>query len=270
MTVCVANLDFFFGQQCIFRDISFSLKAGEILSIIGPNGAGKSTLLRCLNGLLIPAAGDIRIGAQNISSMNRQLLGKTIGYVPQNNEDTFGFTVLDMVLMGRAAHIGLFDEPGEHDREVASSALSLVGLESLRERNFNELSGGQAQLVIIARALAAEPDVLLLDEPTSHLDIFNQAQVLKVLKSLSCDRRLSVIMTTHNPDHAFLFSSKTLLMRPGGSALFGHPDEVMNAETIRDIYGIDVNIVSYSAQVPTLRTVIPDWLGMTGKEQISK
>ncbi len=264
MTLAVSQLGFSFGPQRIFSDISFSVGGGEILSIIGPNGAGKSTLLRCLNGLLSPERGEITVNGRDIRTLGRKVLGRAIGYVPQNSADTFGFSVFDMVLIGRAAHIDTFSAPKVADHRAAERALELVGLQALRDRNFNELSGGQAQLVAIARALAAEPGIILLDEPTAHLDIYNQAQVLKVLRRLTEDRVLSVIMTTHSPDHAFLFSSKVLLMQPGREGLFGPPIDLMTPETVGRIYGIGVSIVGYDPTNPACRTVVPDWFGATG------
>ena len=264
MMLAVSNLDFSFGTQRIFTDISFSVAPGEILSVIGPNGAGKSTLLRCLNGLLSPDHGEITVNERDIRSLGRKELGRIIGYVPQRNTDTFGFSVFDMVLIGRAAHIDTFSAPGEVDHQAAERALQLVGLQFIRDKNFNQLSGGQAQLVAIARALAAEPDIILLDEPTAHLDIYNQAQVMRVLRELTDGKGLSVIMTTHSPDHAFLFSSKVLLMQPGREGLFGPPVDVMTPETVGRVYGIDVSIVNYDRQNPIRRTVVPDWFGTSG------
>ncbi len=264
MRLAVSNLQFSFGAQRVFADVSFSVADGEILSIIGPNGAGKSTLLRCLNGLLRPDHGRIAVDGRDILSLGRKTLGRMIGYVPQSGADTFGFSVFDMVMIGRAAHVDTFSTPRESDRKAVERALRLVGLQAVRDKNFNQLSGGQAQLVAIARALAAEPDIILLDEPTAHLDIYNQAQVLRVLRDLAASKGLAVIMTTHSPDHAFLFSSKVLLMQPGREGLFGSPVELMTPETVGRVYGIGVSIVGYDPKNPASRTVVPDWFSVAG------
>ena len=254
----------------VFSEVSFGVDAGEIVSVVGPNGAGKSTLLKCLNGLLVPMGGNIRVDGKDIRRTSRKALGRTIGYVPQHDEDTFGFSVLEIVLMGRAAHIGPFGSPSARDVRIAEAAIADVGLESLAHKNLNELSGGQAQLVIVARALAAKPRLLLLDEPTSHLDIRNQALVLKVLHSLSRQQGLSVLMTTHSPDHAFLFSDKVLMLRKDSAPLFGEPGRVMTVEAIGQAFGIDVQIINVDSCSPEARIVVPDWFGVMGRGRLRR
>jgi len=267
MILSASRLCFSFGETPVFSDVTFEVAPGEIVSVIGRNGAGKSTLLKCLNGLLAPNAGRVRLDGENITRLKHKTLGRTIGYVPQHDEDTFGFSVLEMALMGRAAHIGPFSQPSPCDIRAAEEAVRRVGLESMIHRNFNELSGGQAQLAVIARALAAKPRLLLLDEPTAHLDIRNQAQVLKVLCSLSRQQGLSVLMTTHSPDHAFLFSDKALMLCKESPPVFGKPGQVMTAETVGRVYGMDVKIINVDSRFPEARTVVPDWFGAVGQDR---
>lgn len=264
MILDASGLGFSYNGKPVFSNVNFGVEAGEIISVVGPNGAGKSTLLRCLNGLLTPGSGDIRFYGKRIQDMDRKVVGRAMGYVPQNDEDTFGFSVLEMVLMGRAAHISPFAQPTHRDVDSAEQAVRTVGIEHLAHKNFNELSGGQAQLAVIARALAAKPKLLLLDEPTAHLDIRNQAQVLKVLCRLARERGLSVLMTTHSPDHAFLFSDKVLMLRKEQPPLFGKPEQVMTAETVGTVFGMDVQIINVDSQNPEARCVVPDWFGAVG------
>ena len=270
MTLEVFGLGFSYGRVPVFSDVSFAVAPGQVVSVVGPNGSGKSTLLKCLNGLLSPARGRISLKGKDIRRLERRVLGRTMGYVPQGAEDTFGFSVLEMVLMGRAAHIGPFSTPGPRDIQAAEQAVARVGLQDIADKSFNELSGGQAQLAIIARALAAKPRLLLLDEPTSHLDIKNQAQILKVLCSLSREQGLSVFMTTHSPDHAFLFSDKVLMLRKEACPLFGEPRQVMTAETVGMVFGIGVKIINTDSRTPDARTVVPDWLHAVGRNRLRR
>ncbi|MEF2229824.1 MAG: ABC transporter ATP-binding protein [Pseudodesulfovibrio sp.] len=270
MILDTAGVCFSYNGSPVFSEVSFRVGPGEIVSVVGPNGAGKSTLLKCLNGLLAPAGGTVSIDGRDIRHISRKALGRVFGYVPQHNEDTFGFSVLEVVLLGRAAHIGPFGSPSSRDVRIAEQAIADVGLESMAHRNLNELSGGQAQLAIVARALAAQPRLLLLDEPTSHLDIRNQALVLKVLHSLSRQQGLSVLMTTHSPDHAFLFSDKVLMLRRDSTPLFGEPDQVMTAEAIGQAFGIDVQIINVDSRSPEARTVVPDWFGIMGDDRLRR
>jgi len=264
MILTTSGLDFSYNGKTVFSDVNFDIKAGQVVSVVGPNGAGKSTLLRCLNGLLAPGMGSIRFFDKPIRKMDRKVLGRAMGYVPQRDGDTFGFSVLEMVLMGRAAHIRPFAQPSARDVRCAEEAVRTVGMEHLAHVNFNQLSGGQAQLAIIARALAAKPKLLLLDEPTAHLDIRNQARVLKVLCSLAGEQGLSVLMTTHSPDHALLFSDKVLMLRKGRPPLFGKPEEVMTTETVGAVFGMDVRIINGDSRIPGVRCVVPDWFGSAG------
>jgi iron complex transport system ATP-binding protein len=233
--------------RMVFSDISFSLGEEEVLCILGPNGIGKSTLIRCLANLHPLFVGSIHLHNRDIRSLNYRDVARIIGYVPQAHEITFPFPVREFVLMGRAPHLGLFESPGKDDCAKADEAIDLTGISSIADKPVNEISGGEYQLAMIARALAQEPEVLLLDEPTSHLDFGNQIRVLEIIDRLARDG-LSVIMSSHFPDHAFLSSDNVAIMQYGSFMAYGHADDVITEENLRLTYGVDVSI-TYSTDV---------------------
>jgi len=233
--------------RMIFSDISFSLGEQEVLCILGPNGIGKSTLIRCLANLYPLCDGSIRLHDCDVRSLNHRDVARVIGYVPQAHEIVFPFPVREFVLMGRAPHLGLFASPGREDHAQADEAIDLVGIRKIADKPVNEISGGEYQLAMIARALAQEPEVLLLDEPTSHLDFGNQIRVLEIIDRLARDG-LSVIMSSHFPDHAFLTSNNVAIMQHGTFMAYGGAEEVVTEENLKATYGVDVSI-SFSSEV---------------------
>ena len=229
-------------KENIFNDVNLSLENGDVLCILGPNGTGKSTLIKCINGLLKLKEGSILINNQNIHSLNKNDLAKMIGYIPQSHNSTFAFSVFDVVLMGRAPHLSLTSVPGEKDYKIAENALKSLGISHLTHKTYTEISGGERQMVLIARVLAQQPQILLLDEPTSHLDFGNQIRTLNVINKLA-ESGLSVIMTSHFPDHAFLSSNKVAIMNGGTIMEIGTPESVITEENMRRAYNIDVKIL---------------------------
>ena len=239
----INNAEFSYnGTNKIFKDVDLSLENGDVLCILGPNGTGKSTLIKCMNGLLKLNSGDILFNKQSIHSMNKNDLAKVMGYIPQSHSSTFAFSVFDVVLMGRAPHLSLTSVPGEKDHKIAEEALESLGISYLTDKKYTEISGGERQMVLIARVLAQQPKILLLDEPTSHLDFGNQIRTLEVINKLS-ERGLSVIMTSHFPDHAFLSSNKVAIMNRGTIMEIGTPENVVTEDNMRQAYGIDVKIL---------------------------
>ena len=234
-------------RQMIFSDISFSLDEQEVLCILGPNGIGKSTLIRCLANLYPLCAGSIRLHGENIGSLPHRDVAKVMGYVPQAHEIVFPFPVREVVLMGRAPHLGFFASPGRDDYAKADDALNLVGIARIADKPVNEISGGEYQLAMIARALAQEPEILLLDEPTSHLDFGNQIRVLEIIDRLA-RKGISVIMSSHFPDHAFLSSDNVAIMQHGSFMAYGPAENVVTEENLKHTYGVDVSI-TYSHDV---------------------
>ena len=239
----VKNAEFSYnGKKSIFRNVNISIERGDVLCILGPNGTGKSTLVKCINSLLKLKSGEILLKNKNIYSIGKTELAKTIGYIPQSNGSTFAYSVLDVVLMGRAPHLSLTSVPGKNDYKIAEEALESLGILFLRDKAYTEISGGERQLVLMARALAQQPEILLLDEPTSHLDFGNQIRTLKVINELS-KKGLSVIMTSHFPDHAFLSSNKVAIMNQGTIMEMGKPEYVVTEENMKEAYGINVKIL---------------------------
>lgn len=257
MKIEVKNAGFCYSKgKNIFEDISFEVEAGDNFSILGPNGCGKTTLLKSMLRILRLKQGAIHIDSKNIDSMKRSEIGGKIGYVPQTHGATFPYTVLQMVLMGRASHLSIFSSPSEKDREIAKDALEIMGISHLMEKPYTNISGGEAQLVLIARALAAQPDALILDEPTSHLDFRNQTLILKMLDTLASEKKIAIIMTTHYPNHTLLVSNKALLLN-SNKAIQGTVENIITEPNLKDAFGIDVRIIQYDNGGNSLKTVVP-------------
>lgn len=258
MIIEVRNAGFSYNGTCkVFEGIEFSLREGEILSILGPNGSGKTTLLRCINGLLKLEKGEVRIEDESVCSLKRSDIGKKVGYVPQTHELTFPYTVLEMVLMGRAPHLGLFSSPSRKDVKIAEETIETLGISHLIDRPYPNISGGEAQLVLIARALAAQPKVLLLDEPTSHLDFRNQMVILNMLEKLAKEKNIVTVMTTHFPNHALSISDKALLLGNGKDALVGDIEDVLTECNLREVFEMDVRIISFEHGGNNIKAVVP-------------
>jgi iron complex transport system ATP-binding protein len=242
----VENLSFSYeSEKVVFSDISFRLHPGNIFTILGPNGTGKSTLIKCLVGILPPDAGTMRLSGDMITDVSPIDQAKMMAYVPQTHHIIFPFSVLDYVLMGRSPHLTVFGQPGSSDYILAMKALRQVGMVHLIDRCISEISGGELQLVSIARALAQTPSVLILDEPTSHLDFGNQFRILSIIEQLAKDG-LSVIMSSHFPDHAFLISHTVAVMQGGRFIGIGSSDEVITRDLMYQAYGVEVAICDVS------------------------
>lgn len=237
----------------VFSNLSLKVNDGEILTILGPNGCGKTTLLKCLLGMLNLKQGEIYINGKKATGVNFH----NIGYVPQIYQIVFPYTVIDMILMGRARYIGMFSTPSSKDVKIAKESLKTVGISHLEKRTFSEISGGEKQLVLIARALASEAKMMILDEPTSALDYKNQYHVLELIYRLTHKKGLTVIMTTHYPEHAFYISDKILLMSKNDKSIFGNMNEILTESNLSKIYGINTKIVSIPHGKYDLKGIIP-------------
>lgn len=231
-----------YGQKNILSNITFSIENGKVLCILGPNGVGKSTLFKTILGFLKLQHGSILLDGESILNWSRRRLAKSIAYVPQAQAQPSPFSVLEVVTMGRTAHLRSFESPAKKDFEIAESSLERLEILFLKNRIFNELSGGERQMVLIARALTQQPQVLVMDEPTSNLDFGNQVRVLKQIKRLA-QSGLCIVMTSHFPDHAYLCSAKVVLLQKDKSYQIGVFDEVVTEENLRKAYEIDVKII---------------------------
>jgi iron complex transport system ATP-binding protein len=230
------------GDAPALDGVTATIAAGSITAILGPNGSGKSTLMHVLLGLLQPESGTVLVAGREQSGYSRRELSQTMGLVPQDEHVTFELSVFEYALLGRAPYLGLLSLPQAADRLVAQAALESVGIASLAHRPVTSLSGGEKQLATVARALAQNPDVLLLDEPTSHLDLANARRVLGVLRSL-CRAGRTILWTTHDPNAATAIASDVLLMRAGRVVAHGPVAEVMTGTLLGETYGVPVRVV---------------------------
>jgi iron complex transport system ATP-binding protein len=230
-------------EKCIFREVSFAVHTGDVLCLLGPNGTGKSTLLKCLINILHVQRGQILLNERNLLEFKLPDIAKRIGYVPQGLTSAFPFRIKDIIVMGRAPHLSLLASPSRSDMDRAYRAMETVGLIHLAERPCNSVSGGEWQLALIARALVQEPQILLLDEPTSHLDMGNQMKILRVIKHLA-EEGMTIIMASHFPDHAFLVANRVAILKRGQIDQIGAPEDVITEESLKSTYGIQVRIIS--------------------------
>ena len=241
--LAVEHLAVSYGKKPVLKDLSLSLPPGSILGILGPNGTGKTTFLKCLTGLLTPTAGHVMVGGRPLTAYTPRKLAKEIGYVPQYTGSGLGTTVMDTVLLGRFPHLGLFRRSyTEEDKAFVFHLLQRLHLEGFAFRDIRQLSGGERQRVFIARALAQEPRLLLLDEPTSSLDPYHQLFVLHLLADAVKERGVTVIMTLHDLNLAALFCDRAVFLKEGYIVAAGAIDKVLTAENIRTIYGVATEI----------------------------
>ncbi|OGC05624.1 hypothetical protein A2526_04490 [candidate division WOR-1 bacterium RIFOXYD2_FULL_36_8] len=236
----VQNLVCGYGDSPIIRDLSFNVKAGEFLGIVGPNGSGKTTLLRVLSGLLVPTVGEIRLEGGGVKNYTRNELAKMIAFVPQLMEPVEGFSVLEMVLLGRTPYVQRFRFESDEDVQIAKWAIKELQAMEFIDKDVSKLSGGEFQRIAIARALAQEPKIMLLDEPISHLDLRYQVKILKLLKKIRQQR--TIIATFHDLNMASRFCQKLMLLKHGEIIAYGYPDEVVTTENIWKAYRVKAQV----------------------------
>lgn len=248
MKIRVENLAFQYknGQE-IFRDISFEVDSPHVLCILGSNGTGKSTLLKCLVNQNKPSRGQVYFDDKPVQSYSTKEMACQVAYIPQMHYPTFPFTVLDVVMMGRTAHIGYIASPGKKDRIIAMDNLCFLGIESLANKIYTKISGGERQLVMMAAALTQQPQILLLDEPTAHLDFGNQFRFLQVVKTLK-QKGVGIIMTSHCPDHALEVADYTAVIKNRNFLHFGKPDAVVTQENMEELYNIPIKILKIAGK----------------------
>ena len=235
------SLGFGYGPKVVGRGVDLDVRPREVLCLLGPNGSGKTTLFMTMLGLLPPQAGEVRLDGIPLANLSRPEIARRVAYVPQAHAAHFPFTVIDMVVMGRTAHLGLFAAPTQDDRRKALAALATLGIAELAGTEYTRISGGQRQLALIARSLAQEAPAIVMDEPTASLDFGNQVVVLGEVKRLA-ERGLAIVLSTHDPDHAFSVGHRVALLDGGRLIAQGAPQDVLTPERLRAVYGVSVVI----------------------------
>ena len=257
MRLSVEKGSFFYQKNVpIFDNINFEVNPGEILAILGPNGAGKTTMLRCITGMLKWKSGKSLLDGEDISSMTPRKLWSKMAYVPQAKSVSSAYTALEMVLLGRSSHLNIFETPKTADVDKAMEVLSSLGIERLADKKCSEMSGGELQMVLIAKALASDPKVLILDEPESNLDFKNQLVVLDAMSNLAAGG-MTCIFNTHYPAHALQRAGKALILSKGGSYVFGDTISVVTEENIRNAFGVEAIIGEIETSGNLLKNVVP-------------
>lgn len=246
MTIEGRDLSIGYPGRLVGEKLSLRVREGEVLALLGPNGGGKTTLLKTLLGLLPPRAGRLLLQDRDLDAFSHRERARMIGYVPQVHSGTFAFTVEAVVLMGRTAHGSLFARPSAHDHEVTMQALERFGIAKLAGRPYTEISGGERQLVLLARALAQEPRFIVLDEPTASLDFGNQGKVMQEIRALA-ESGLGVLFTTHDPNHALRAAHRAYLLRAGECLADGPVAEVLTTERLETLYRAPVHRLCDSA-----------------------
>ncbi len=244
----------------ILNDINFSVCEGEVMSILGPNGVGKTTLLKCMMGLLKWKEGESLLDGENIRNIKPKEFWQKIAYVPQAKGSAFGFSAIDMVTLGRSPHLGMCSQPKMEDREAARQAMEDMGILHLKDKLCTEMSGGELQMVLIARALTVNPKMLVLDEPESNLDFRNQLIILETIRNLSKKRGISAIVNTHYPEHALKISDKALILNREGRNLFGNAEQIINEENMKQAFSVQVYINQFDYCGAEYRSVVPLYL----------
>lgn len=229
------NLSFSYGKRKVLSDVSFQLDETMMLSLLGRNGSGKTTLLRLLLGFLTPDAGVITIDGKDIREMKERERASLIAYIPQSVNMVYSYTVMNTVLMGRAPALSIFERPGNKDNERAEKALRMLGIWELRDRSINAISGGERQLVLIARALTQDARILLLDEPTASLDYSNQLLVLETAERLRKEG-YAILFSTHNPEQALMNATNVMILSSSTVSFYGKPDELLDGKVLEELY----------------------------------
>ena len=243
MSITVENLSFSYGSREILHGLSFDIPDGTLVNVLGPNGVGKSTLFRCILGLNGGYTGTILINGKDLRDLSIRERAREVSYIPQTHSSVYDYEVLDVVLMATGSELRMLSNPSCAQRRRAYEALERVGIGDFAHRAYTQISGGEQQLVLIARAIAQNARTIVMDEPTSALDYGNTVRVLSCVRQLAREG-LSIVQSTHNPDHAFLYSDKTLVLRDGRVDAYGDPRDVITSELISGLYSIDVEVNS--------------------------
>ena len=256
MILEIKELHFAYKKTPVLTGVNFSADIGQCICLLGENGAGKTTLFRCLLGFLNNYEGEISIGGENAKKLSVRALAKKIAYIPQAHAPVFNYTIFEIVMMGTNVLRPGVSQPGKYEREVTWKMLDTMNITHLAERGYAETSGGERQLSLIARALAQNSKILVMDEPTANLDYGNQFRVMRQIKKLAKQGYL-VILSTHNPEHALLYADKVLVLKDGKAVEYGKPKEILNPETIEFIYGVPVEFHNVAASKGDVTVIVP-------------
>ncbi len=256
MRIECENLRFSYGSREILHGVTFAADRGELIAVLGPNGVGKSTLFRCLLGFLRPSAGTLRIAGREIAAFSRRELAREIAYIPQSYQPAFDHTVLDCVLMGATARVGTFSSPSKEQTERAAALLESLGVADLAGRGCQSISGGEQQLMLLARALMQDAGTLIMDEPTANLDYGNACRVMERVESLAGEG-YTVIFSTHEPNHGLRYATRVLAIQRGAVLADGAPDEVLSPALLSALYGVEVLIGEVRSGDKSYRVCVP-------------
>ncbi len=238
----INQVDFSYFDGLVLEDINLSVRAGEMVGLLGPNGSGKTTLIKLVSGILKPKRGEVRLDGDCIIDLSRRFIASNVAVVPQQFHIPFAFTASEVVMLGRTPFFRALAAESEDDRQVVVSSLGLVGIDELAERRFDELSGGERQKVILAMALAQQPKLLLLDEPTVHLDIAHQMEILELVRGLNMGRGLTVVAAMHDLNQAALYFDRLILLKEGRVWADGTPQEVLTEACISEVFAASVRV----------------------------
>ena len=244
-------------QEEILKNINLHLEKGHILSVLGPNGIGKTTLLKCMIGLLPWTSGRSILNGTDLCKMKSKDIWNTISYIPQAHSFSFSYTGLEMVMLGRSSHLGLFEQPGAQEIEMAEAMMEKVGITRLAGKDCNRMSGGELQMVLIARALINEPELIILDEPETGLDFHNQILVLNMIERLAHEEGISAIMNTHYPTNAMGIADEAFMMNRKGDRFYGTTDSILNEQNISRSFDVNVIVDEVSYKDRLIRNIIP-------------
>lgn len=244
-------------QEEILKNINLHLEKGHILSVLGPNGIGKTTLLKCMIGLLPWTSGRSILNGTDLCKMKSKDIWNTISYIPQAHSFSFSYTGLEMVMLGRSSHLGLFEQPGAQEIEMAEAMMEKVGITRLAGKDCNRMSGGELQMVLIARALINEPQLIILDEPETGLDFHNQILVLNMIERLAHEEGISAIMNTHYPTNAMGIADEAFMMNRKGDRFYGTTDSILNEQNISRSFDVNVIVDEVSYKDRLIRNIIP-------------
>lgn len=243
MSIKVENLCFSYGSREVLHGLDFEIPDGCLVNVLGPNGVGKSTLFRCILGLNQNYSGHVLVNGKDVKKLSIRERAREVSYIPQSHAPVYDYEVLDVVLMATGSDLKMLSNPGCAQRRRAYEALERIGIERFAHRRYTQISGGEQQLVLIARALAQNAKTIVMDEPTSALDYGNTVRVLSCVRQLAREG-LSIVQSTHNPDHAFLYSDKTLVLRDGKVDAYGDPRDAITSELISGLYDVEVEVSS--------------------------